>query len=42
MLDRILSRAAEGRNAIKDNPTPFWEAVAMLAFAFVLPLVVLA
>ena len=42
MIARLIARAAEGRNAIKNNPTPFWEAVAMLAFAFVLPLAVLS
>ena len=42
MIARLITRAAEGRAAIKNNPTPFWEAVAMLAFAFVLPLWVLA
>jgi predicted DNA-binding ribbon-helix-helix protein len=41
MRDRILKRAAEGREAIKTLETPFWEGLAVVAFMAVMPVAVL-
>lgn len=41
MLERIKQRAAEGREAVKTLETPFWEALAVVAFMAVMPVAVL-
>ena len=38
MIDRLISRAREGRQALATYKTPLWEGLAVIAFCCAMPL----